>query len=136
MSSFSLNEYRGAAKDKFRNKFIEYFSDYDVSKFKFKKLESSKLKAFINDNFKILNGKCISLSESTLLIAIYDEMNTDTSLTELLENPKILKKYLIKELPFQFPINRVNKDPKTYLVIENVNTNTSNMAAEDSPRYN
>ena len=135
MSSFSLNEYRDAAKDEFRNKFIEYFSDYDVSKFKFEKLESSKLKAFINDNFKILNGKCISLNESTLLIAIYDEENADTSLTKLLENPKILKKYSIMKSAFTFPINKLNKDPKIYLDIENVNTNTSNIAAEDSSEY-
>ena len=133
MSSFSLNEYRDAAKDEFRNKFIEYFSDYDVSKFKFEKLESSKLKAFINDNFKILNGKCFSLDEKTLLVAIHDEEkdNGAESLTKLLDNTSVLKKYQISKADFIFP------KPKGYKLqyLANENDSPLKQAAESKGEY-
>lgn len=104
-SETSLIEYRIATKDKFRNKFINYFNNKVDSNFKFEKIESSKLEAFVNDNFKILNGKCISLDETNLLVAIYDEKNVDKSLIELLANSTIIKKYNIKKSTFNFPKN-------------------------------
>ena len=137
MSSFSLNEYRGEAKDKFRNKFIEYFSNKTSSNFSFHKLETSKLKKFVNDYFKILNGKCISLDEKTLLVAIHDEEKVIAdkkgvpSLTDLLENTSELNKYKIKKADFIFP------KPKGYKLqyLANENDSPLNMAADIKAEY-
>jgi hypothetical protein len=112
LSHFSLNEYRRKAKEIFRNKFIEYFESENISKFTFYKLEMgmTDLIKFVNDKFKILNGKCIKLNNNSLLIAIYNEEKKEVvvekngigSVTDLLGNTAILHKYKIKKEVFSF----------------------------------
>jgi hypothetical protein len=136
-SESSLDEYRVETKDKFRKNFIDYFENIGVSNFTFYKLEIPDLKLFVNDNFKILNGKCFSLNYKTLLVAIHNEEKVEAkkngveSLTELLENANVIKTYKIKKTPFLF-----NK-PKDYKLPYLVNENNSpfNKAADIKTEY-
>jgi hypothetical protein len=112
-SESSLNEYRIETKDKFRKNFIDYFENIGVSNFTFYKLEMPDLKLFVNDNFKILNGKCFSLNDKTLLVAIHNEEKVEAkkigveSLTELLENVNVIKNYKITKAPFLFNKSKI-----------------------------
>lgn len=136
-SESSLDEYRKETKDKFRKNFIDYFENIGVSNFTFYKLEMPDLKLFVNDNFKILNGKCFSLNDKTLLVAIHNEEKVEAkkngveSLTELLENANVKKNYKITKAPFLF-----NK-PKDYKLPYLVNENDSplNIAADIKAEY-
>ena len=136
-SESSLDEYRIETKDKFRKNFIDYFENIGVSNFTFYKLEMPDLKLFVNDNFKILNGKCFSLNDKTLLVAIHNEEKVEAkkngveSLTELLENANVKKNYKITTAPFLF-----NK-PKDYKLPYLVNENDSplNIAADIKAEY-
>jgi len=122
-SESSLIDYRIATKEKFRKNFIEYFEQNNISNFIFYKLEMPNLETFINDNFKILNGKCFSLTNKTLLVAIHTEEKVEAkkngaeSLTELIENTNVLKKYKIIKTPFIFLKPKEYKLP--YLFNEN-----------------
>lgn len=137
-TEYSMIEYRKEAKAIFRKKFIEYFEQSSISKFTFYKLEMPNLESFINNNFKILNGKCFSLSDKILLVAIHNEeyveakKNGVESLTELLENRNVLKKYKIKKAPFIF--KKLKKSKLPYLVYEN--DSTLNIAADITAEYN
>ncbi len=112
-SDLSLTEYRRSIKEIFRNKFIEYFESENISKFRFYKLEMgmTDLIKFVNDNFRILNGKCIKLNDNSLLIAIHNEEKKEEvevekngigSVTDLLGNTAILHEYKIKKEVFSF----------------------------------
>jgi hypothetical protein len=133
----SLNEYRIETKDKFRKNFIDYFENIGVSNFTFYKLEMPDLKLFVNDNFKILNGKCFSLNDKTLLVAIHNEEKAEPkkigveSLTELLENVNVIKNYKIIITPFLFNKSKDYKVP--YLV--NENDSPLNIAADIKAEY-
>jgi hypothetical protein len=132
-----LNEYRIETKDKFRKNFIDYFENIGVSNFTFYKLEMPDLKLFVNDNFKILNGKCFSLNDKTLLVAIHNEEKVEAkkigveSLTELLENVNVIKNYKITKAPFLFNKSKDYKLP--YLV--NENDSPLNIAADIKAEY-
>lgn len=136
-SEASMIEYREEAKTKFRKKFIEYFEQNSISNFTFYKLEIPNLESFVNNNFKILNGKCFSLTDKILLVAIHNEEKVEAkkngveSLTELLENTNILKTYKIIKTPFFF------KKPKEYKLpyLGNENDTILNTAADKKTEY-
>ena len=137
LSESSMIEYREEAKTKFREKFIEYFEQNNISKFTFYKLEMPNLESFVNDNFKLLNGKCFSLNDKTLLVAIHNEEKVEAkkngveSLTELLENANVKKNYKITTAPFLFNKSKDYKLP--YLV--NENDSPLNIAADIKAEY-
>jgi hypothetical protein len=95
------------------------------------------LKLFVNDNFKILNGKCFSLNDKTLLVAIHNEEKVEAkkngveSLTELLENANVIKTYKISIVPFLFT------KPKDYQLpcLGNENDSPLNIAADIKTEY-
>lgn len=67
----SIQEFRSRTKEHFRDKFIQFFNSPDDSGFFVIKEEfedQSKLKAYVDNDFKSLNGRCISVG-NTLLIA-------------------------------------------------------------------
>jgi hypothetical protein len=136
-SESSLNEYGIETKEKFRKNFIDYFENIGVSNFIFYKLEMPDLKLFVNENFKILNGKCFSLNDKTLLVAIHNEEKAEAkkigveSLTELLENVNVIKNYKITKAPFLFNKSKDYKLP--YLV--NENDSPLNIAADIKAEY-
>ena len=73
-SSFSntkIIDFRDTTKEKFRNKFIEFFNNSDKSSFEILEKDFSKetAKELVESNFKLLNGKCYYSKENILLIA-------------------------------------------------------------------
>jgi hypothetical protein len=86
-SETTLKNYRKEIKDKFRQHFIEYFQNDKNSNFNFYEVYLSDLKMFVHNNFKVLNGKCISLADDKLLIALHEsERNKKGALEEFLKN--------------------------------------------------
>lgn len=138
-SEDSMSEFRKEVKSKFKNKFIEYFEQNSISNFTFYKLEMNNLKKFVNNYFKILNGKCFSVNnERELIVAIHSEEKNEAkkngieSLTDLLENTMVLKKYNINKATFNF-----NK-PQEYRLpyLDNENCSALNIAADFQKKYN
>jgi hypothetical protein len=130
-SESSLKIDRVAIKEKFRNNFILYFNNQNESGFKFFKLDLANLKSFVHDNFKILNGKCISLSDTKLLIAMHkSEIGEKGSLEEFLKNNNIDLSENSKDI-FSFTISQKCSNAEI-LVDEEANLN---LAAESKPLY-
>lgn len=76
--------FRRETKQKFRNQFISFFNDFNSSKFElnYKDLEKEDAKKFVNENFRLLNGKCYYSKENRLIIAKH---TSDNSLDDLLD---------------------------------------------------
>jgi len=131
----SLIEYRRNTKTKFRNDFIKYFESASESSFTFYKLIHPDLKQFVNNNFKLLNGKCFSLDRRTLLIAIHNEekelalKNGEDSLKEYLEVNELIDFSSNSKDIFNF------KKTKTKEYNIDTNQNVFNLAAEGAGAY-
>lgn len=83
----SIKSFRKKTKTKFRNNFIEYFndnSDFEIYKCNF---ETEKYGDFINQNFRVLNGKCFITNQGLLLIAKHKD---DTEIEYLLTDFELL----------------------------------------------
>jgi hypothetical protein len=134
LSESTRIEFRKKAKSKFRWELINFL---EKSEFSFYELEITNLGEFVNENFKILNGKCFSLSEKNLLIALHNEekniskSNGIMSLSELLEDNNIINKYKIKKKPFKFSKPKEYKIP---FLSPEYDTN-NNIAAEGESKY-
>lgn len=135
----SLIKYRIETKEKFRNNFIDYFETDKISKFKFYKLEREDLKLFVNNNFKLLNGKCICLNENkkTLLIAIHDDEgkeDSESNLKSFLENDKLIDFSTDSKNVFSFNNFKKIKDSNTidqnYEVVLNIAAEPETMYGE------
>jgi len=89
-----INEFRTKTKMDFRKQFIDFFNDNKKSQFKIYELEIDKKNAgiIINENFKLLNGKCFYTSDKKLLIA---KNNEDILLDSLIKNHSFLLKELV-----------------------------------------
>jgi hypothetical protein len=72
-----IDDFKEKTRQLFREKFIDYLNDPKECGFELyvKEFSPVSLKNFINDNFKILNGKCIVIKENLLLIAIHQDDN-------------------------------------------------------------
>ncbi len=66
-----ITEFRTETKKLFREQFIEYFNKGGGSGFELyeRDFRDNQLSKFVEENFKKLNGKCISVNKSKLLIA-------------------------------------------------------------------
>jgi hypothetical protein len=78
----SIDAFRKAVKKKFRDHFIDYFSDKDVCKFDFFEFNGAVNKdQFILENFRVLVGKLYNTAQGKLLLAKYkDDHTIDESL--------------------------------------------------------
>ncbi|MCH2449851.1 MAG: hypothetical protein MK198_06850 [Gracilimonas sp.] len=82
MNNQRLRIFRRNIKVKFRKNFIDYFNgqsggfEYSFYRKKFESSESEDLDSFINQNFKVLNGKCILTKDNFLIIAKHCEDNS------------------------------------------------------------
>jgi hypothetical protein len=130
-SETTLINYRKEIKHKFRKNFIEYFENYKNSNFNFYELNLSDLKLFVNNNFKILNGKCISLNDKKLLIALHESDIGEGSLEEFLRNNTNLDVSENSNDIFKFNIKSNETYEKDYIN----NQSFLNLAAESSPKY-
>ncbi len=93
-SDTKINDFRDKTKEKFRNKFVDFFNDSKKSSFEIFEKELSKEEAelLVENNFKLLNGKCFYSNNGKLLIAKY---KNDKSLDSILEDHKFNIKELI-----------------------------------------
>lgn len=132
-SEISLMVYRKDIKEKLRNNFIDFFENEKESEFKFYKLDLPNLKEFVDINFKILNGKCISLSDKKLLVALHkSDIGTKGKkgpLEELLINNKIDLSENSKDV-FKFNTNKESD----YSISMNDHFKL-NMAADSKAKY-
>jgi hypothetical protein len=132
-SEISLMIYRKEIKEKLRNNFIDFFENEKESEFKFYKLDLPNLKEFVDINFKILNGRCISLSDKKLLVVLHkSDISTKGKkgpLVELLINNKIDLSENSKDI-FKFNTNK----EIDYSISMNDNINL-NMAADSKAKY-
>lgn len=73
-----IETFRIKTKKRFRDNFLQYFNQVSECSYSFfeKEFESSELKTFINENFKNINGKCISINNSRLIIAAHSNDET------------------------------------------------------------
>ena len=93
---YSLNnknltdEFRKNTKKEFRDNFIDYFNNSKDCEFEIyeKEFTEKDLEEFVANNFRNLNGKCISIGETQLLIAKH---NNDTDIVGLLTEFNIKK---------------------------------------------
>ena len=83
-----INEFRDGTKKKFRDNFIKFFNNSIQCGFQLyeKEFEARELSKFVDDNFRILNGKCISINDNTLIVAKH---NSDGEIANLLNDFKI-----------------------------------------------
>lgn len=86
-------QFRDKTKLEFRNKFIKFFNNSAFSKFEIyeKKLSSEVAKKLVENNFKLLNGKCFYTSDKKLLIARHQE---DESIKQIIEDNEFIIKVL------------------------------------------
>lgn len=86
-SNFSENkikEFRNSTKIEFRKQFIFFLKNSLISGFKIyeKEMNEETAKEIINNNFKLLNGKCFYTNDKKFLIAKH---NNDSTLDNLIE---------------------------------------------------
>jgi hypothetical protein len=86
-SSFSdtkILEFRDITKSKFRKQFVAFFNDSTKSSFEIfeKQLSKSEAKELVENNFKLLNGKCFYTNNNRLLVAKHKKDNSISSLIE------------------------------------------------------
>ena len=112
---------------------IDFFENEKESEFKFYKLDLPNLKEFVDINFKILNGRCISLSDKKLLVALHKSdictKGKKGPIVELLINNKIDLSENSKDI-FKFNTNK----EIDYSISMNDNINL-NMAADSKAKY-
>lgn len=73
--SSALQRFRTKTKAVFRQNFIDFFNDSNRSAYRFyqKEFEPKELEDFINQHFKLLNGRCITINGNKLLIALHED---------------------------------------------------------------
>ncbi len=86
----TIENFRKNTKNKFRNNFVEFFSDKDKSDFQLYEYQNTDLERFVNDNFRVLNGKCFITKENKLILAKHSK---DDTLNNLLNE---FKEYELK----------------------------------------
>lgn len=86
-----INSFRSETKNHFRNKFLKYFNSVDSCGFEFyeKNFEKEAIDIFVDDNFRLLNGKVIKIKGNTLLIAIHKEDKQKALLDDLIKDFEI-----------------------------------------------
>jgi hypothetical protein len=79
----NINQFRDKNKILFRQNFINFFKKVADSQFNIfeKEMSSGEAKDFVNNNFRLLNGKCIFTNDNRLLIAKFNE---DESMKDIL----------------------------------------------------
>lgn len=81
-NQFKTQVFRDKTKEEFRKRFIDFFNDSTKCNFKFYKstLPQEQYESFVNDNFRLLNGKCFITSDNELIVA---KFTTDNSMYQI-----------------------------------------------------
>lgn len=78
----TIEKFRGVTKNRFRENFIDFFSDKNKSEFEFYEFKGGNLKEFVEKNFRKINGKCFLTKENKLILARHkndDKLNNLTT---------------------------------------------------------
>ena len=83
-----INTFRKEIKETFRNHFLDFFNNTSACGFSFYEnnktiLDFDNFQSFIDDNFKILNGKCFCTIDNRLILAIHKNDSSFKDLTVL-----------------------------------------------------
>ena len=79
----TIEDFRINTKKIFRQNFIDYFSNQTMSEFILYTYQGSNYSKFIEQNFRILNGKCYVTVDNKLILAKH---NSDKTLDNLIQN--------------------------------------------------
>jgi hypothetical protein len=63
----------------FRNNFVDFFSDKEKSKFELYEYTQAAIEDFVEQNFRLVNGKCYRTIDNKLILAkhVNDSMNAE-----------------------------------------------------------
>ncbi|WP_445456166.1 hypothetical protein [Flavobacterium sp. HNIBRBA15423] len=93
-SETKIKNFRDKTKLEFRNEFIKFFNNSTISKFELyeKELTNDEATLLVENNFKLLNGKCFYSHNKKLIVAkhLYDD-----SLLSFIESNSFLPKILL-----------------------------------------
>lgn len=82
----NIEEFRKETKLMFRNNFIDFFSNQNKSDFQFFEYQKNDFVNFVENNFRLINGKCFLTNENKLILAKHTSDNTlNNLLTEFHE---------------------------------------------------
>lgn len=84
-STQTIESFRAITKNRFRENFINFFSDKDKSGFKFYEFKEDGLEDFVESNFRKINGKSFRTNENKLILA---QHKNDATLDNLTSNFK------------------------------------------------
>jgi hypothetical protein len=75
LSAYQIKLYRDEIKERFRSNFVNFFNDKKQCNYEFfqSTLNSIAIESFVNNNFKMLNGKCFYSNDGKLIIAKHIE---------------------------------------------------------------
>jgi hypothetical protein len=90
--NLTIEKFRAVTKNKFRNNFIEFFSNHSKSDFQLYEYQETDFENFVESNFRKINGKCFMTKENKLILAKHIN---DKSLTDLLSN---FRRYKLKNI--------------------------------------
>ncbi|HCM34395.1 hypothetical protein [Chryseobacterium sp.] len=82
-TTVNYKDFRESVKELFRNHFVKYFQDNEENGYTFYEIKVDDFERFVNDNFRLLNGKSYVTKDNKLIIAKH---RFDDSLDELLRN--------------------------------------------------
>ncbi|WP_417857788.1 hypothetical protein [Xanthomarina gelatinilytica] len=81
----TIEEFRKETKLMFRNNFIDFFSNQSKSDFQLFEYQKNDFENFVENNFRLINGKCFLTNENKLILAKH---KSDESLNQLLSEFK------------------------------------------------
>ncbi|WP_445736982.1 hypothetical protein [Mariniflexile sp.] len=76
----TIEKFRGETKGKFRSNFVDFFSNQSKSNFQLYEYQKMDFDSFIEDNFRLVNGKCFLTKENKLILARHSGDETLNSL--------------------------------------------------------
>lgn len=86
----AIETFRANVKERFRENFVKFFADTERSQFEFYEYLGEGIHKFIEENFRILIGKCFLTNENKLILAKHIDDNTLNTLLENLEEYKLV----------------------------------------------
>lgn len=76
----TIEEFRKETKLMFRNNFVDFFSNHSKSDFQLFEYQKKDFENFVENNFRLINGKCFLTNENKLILAKHKLDNTLNSL--------------------------------------------------------
>ncbi|AXT59274.1 hypothetical protein D1816_02555 [Aquimarina sp. AD10] len=71
-----IEKFREQTKTRFRENFIDFFSDKSKSDFEFYEFKKNDIEHFVESNFRNINGKCFRTADNKLILARHKNDNT------------------------------------------------------------